>query len=158
MKMRKLSASLEDYLEAILIIGRKKKAVRVKDIATFLHIRAASVVGALQTLGEKGLVRHERYGYVELTPAGADHARKIFQRHEILTRFFYQVLGLDEEIAAEDACKIEHHIHRETIDRLVQFMEFIENFPSEQKADMADFLDFVESGPRPKLRRGSLSE
>jgi DtxR family Mn-dependent transcriptional regulator len=156
--MGKLTASLENYLEAILIIGQKKKAVRVKDIATFLHIRAASVVGALQTLEERGLVRHERYGHVELTSLGADHAREIYNKHEVLTRFFYRVLGLDEEIAAEDACKIEHHIHRETVDRLVQFMEYIETCPLKQKTHAAEFRDFIESDLRPRPCQESFVE
>jgi DtxR family Mn-dependent transcriptional regulator len=150
-----LSPSLENYLEAIFIIGLKKKAVRVKDIAKFLRLRAASVVGALQTLEDKGFIHHERYGYVELTAKGRDRAQEIYKKHEALTRFFHEVLGLDMEIAAEDACDIEHYIHEETVNRLVRFMEFIETCPLKDKAGIAEFRDFVDNGVRPQPRQGS---
>jgi DtxR family Mn-dependent transcriptional regulator len=151
--MNKLTASLENYLEAILVVGLDRKIVRVKDIAKFLGVRAASVIGALRTLAEEGLVHHERYGYVELTAEGRDQAKEIYRKHETLTKFFHEVLGLDRGIAAEDACGIEHHIHKETVDRLVQFMEFIETCPLKQKADMTEFRDFVKKGVRPQPRQ-----
>ena len=68
--MEVLTPSLEDYLEAIWIIGLTEKVVRVRDLARKLRIKPPSVVGALKTLQERGLVRHERYGYVELTERG----------------------------------------------------------------------------------------
>jgi len=144
--MLELTASLEDYLEAIWIIGLEKKIVRVKDIARLLQVKAASVIGALKILAEKELVIHERYGYVELTKKGVVRAKKIFERHKILTKFFHEILGLSLDVATEDACRIEHHMHKETVDRLVEFMEFIETYPFKEKTGFSNFGDFVKKG------------
>lgn len=154
MPMKGLTASLEDYLEAIWILGQKKRVVRVKDIAELLDVRAASVIGALKSLAQRGLVLHERYGHVELTSRGRARAREIYARHQTLTKFFHEVLGVDRDIAAQDACGIEHSIHTETVDRLVEFMEFMETCPLKEKMGLSEFRDYVESGRRPKGRRG----
>jgi len=151
--MLELTASLEDYLEAIWTISRDKKVVRVKDIARLLHVQAASVIGALKSLAEKDLVVHQRYGYVEMTPKGKTMAKEIYKKHEMLTKFFHQVLGLDMNIAAEDACKVEHYIHKETADRLVNFMGFIETCPLKEKKGIFEFRDYLKSGMHPEPSR-----
>jgi len=79
-ELEDLSTSLQDYLEAVLILSRKHKVARVKDVARHLRVKPASVVAALKTLGDKGLLVHERYGYVELTPAGVRVAGRVFRR------------------------------------------------------------------------------
>ena len=156
--MSELTASLEDYLEAIWVIGLDEKVVRVKDIARLLHVRAASVIGALKSLVEKDLAVHQRYGYVELTRKGKAVAREIYRRHELLTKFFHEVLGLNMDIAVEDACGIEHYIHKETADRLVQFMEFMETCPFKEKTGFSSFLDFIKEGTRPQARRKAVQK
>jgi len=80
----KLTESAEDFLEAIYLIGKTKKVVRVKDIAQHLNIKMASVVVGLKSLAEKGLVEHEHYGYVELTP----QVKKLLRRHYIVINCF----------------------------------------------------------------------
>ena len=79
-----LSQSLEDYLEAIYIIGLDNKVVRVKEVAGFLDVRPPSVVDAVGKLTENGLVNHEKYGYLDLTDEGNKLARKIHLKHEKL--------------------------------------------------------------------------
>ena len=148
--MEALTPSLEDYLEAIWVTGLRKKVVRVKDLAEKLKIKPASVVGALKTLQEKGLVVHERYGYVELTERGASAAREIYRRHKTLYRFFNEVLGLPPETAEMDACAIEHHISAEGLERMVAFIDFIEECPEGEPLWLTSFHYFVETGHRPE--------
>jgi DtxR family Mn-dependent transcriptional regulator len=134
---REQSASMEDYLEAIAKLGERRKAVRVKQLSERLGVKMPSVTSALKKLSEQELVEHERYGHIKLTPEGDKVARDVIGRHEALTRFFAQALGINREIAEEDACKIEHVISSLSMERLAKFVEFIEacplggaNFPS----------------------------
>jgi DtxR family Mn-dependent transcriptional regulator len=131
------TASMEDYLEAIAKLGEGRKVVRVKQISEMLGVKMPSVTSALKKLSEQELVEHERYGHIKLTPEGDKVARDVICRHEALTRFFAQALGINQETAEEDACKIEHVISSLSMERLTKFVEFIEacplggaNFPS----------------------------
>ena len=82
-----LSASLEDYLEAIYLINQNKKVVRVKEVAKFLDVKTPSVVDAVSKLSEKGLVVHEKYGYLTLSKKGNDVAKIIYNKHEQIFKF-----------------------------------------------------------------------
>ena len=148
--MEKLTPSLEDYLEAIWIVGLSEKAVRVKNIAKFLNVRTASVIGAMKILAENSLVVHERYGYIELTRKGTKKAKEIYRKHEILSKFFNEVLGVDKRIAAEDACKFEHYISKETLDRIVMFIKFLETCSDGDPLWLSGFRYFVEHGTCPE--------
>jgi len=134
---REQTASMEDYLEAIANLGEGRKVVRVKQISEMLEVKMPSVTSALKKLSERELVDHERYGRIKLTPEGDKVARDVIRRHKALTRFFAQALGIDQETAEEDACKIEHVISPLSMERLTKFVEFIRacplggaNFPS----------------------------
>jgi DtxR family Mn-dependent transcriptional regulator len=130
--VKKLSSSLEDYLEAILMLQQKHSEVRVSDISQFLSVRKSSVTGALKVLADKGMVVHKRYGKAVLTGEGSRIAEDIAKKHKFLSKFFSSVLGVSAEIAAEDACKIEHTISPEGFERLTKFLEFIKQ-PSKRK-------------------------
>jgi len=134
---REQTASMEDYLEAVAMLQESDKVVRVSQISRKLKVKMPSVTSALKKLSEQGLVEHERYGHIKLTPEGDEVARDVIYRHEALTRFFAQALGINRETAEEDACKIEHVISPLSMERLAKFVEFIEacplggtNFPS----------------------------
>ncbi len=116
-----LGQSGEDYLEAVLVLGQEKRAVRVKDVAGHLGVSRPSVVLALAGLEAKGLVRHERYGGIELTPSGRRVAQETDRRHRLVRTFLVQVLGVTEATADRDACRIEHSLSPETVSRLVEF-------------------------------------
>ncbi len=118
-----LSSSIEDYLEAILLLSEKDDAVRVTDIAEKLDIAKPSVTAAVNTLKEKGLVVQERYGKVFLTPEGRAYALKVKRRHKALRNFLVHVLGVSEQTAEKDACLMEHAISSETMEKLVDFLE-----------------------------------
>jgi len=119
--MLNISSALEDYLEAVLILEEKKRFVRVKDLAQMMKVKAPSVNEALSHLKKRGLILQERYAPIELTSKGRGVAQAVLQKHEALKRFFQEVLGIDEKTAEEDACKVEHHLSKKTIKKIVSF-------------------------------------
>jgi DtxR family Mn-dependent transcriptional regulator len=125
------SASMEDYLESILILGEGEGAVRVSQISQALGVKMPSVTSALARLSQEGLVKHERYGRVQFTPEGERIARDVFHRHEALRQFLSEILAIDPATAADDACKMEHTISPATQQKLTKFVEFV-NSPSQE--------------------------
>jgi len=132
-KEKTLSASMEDYLETVWLIKRRKGVVRVRDIAKARGVALPSVNSALKNLSRSQLVRHARYEFVELTSKGDAAAKKVHDRHLILRAFLTEVLGVDRKTAEEDACKIEHALSSRSLERLTKFMDFIRSCPSEMK-------------------------
>ena len=120
-----LSASLEDYLEAILELSAGEGHAHSKDIAERLGVARPSVTGALRILKKKGLANYEPYGSVTLTKAGKKAAQKVAGKHKIIKSFFVDVLGVDSETAQMAACKAEHSLGQEVISRLLCFSKFI---------------------------------
>ncbi|MFC1764819.1 DtxR family transcriptional regulator [Planctomycetota bacterium] len=124
-----LSASLEDYLEAIFWVIAERGAARGRDVAKRLDVRASSVTGALRTLAEKEYINYAPYELITLTDVGKVEAKKIIRRHEVLRDFFTEVLWIGKDLAEEGACKLEHGIPKEIVDRLVAFTEFVQSCP-----------------------------
>ena len=124
-----LSASLEDYIEAIFHVIAQKQAARPKDIAKRLKVSNASVTGALRALTEKGLINYTPHDLVTLTPKGRAAAEDVVRRHEVLRDFFVNVLAVDEAEADPAACRMEHSIPKVILERFVQFAEFLEACP-----------------------------
>ena len=106
--MPKVSGAMEDYLEIILILEKKAGYARVSDIAEKLSVAKSSVHTALHILEDKELIIHEKYGTVKLTESGLKKASEVYERHVILHRFFEEFLGVESEIAENDACACEH--------------------------------------------------
>ncbi|MBL4901215.1 MAG: metal-dependent transcriptional regulator [Desulfocapsa sp.] len=125
----KLTASQEDYLEAIYHISSAKMASRAKDISTRLNVRASSVTGALRTLGKLGLVNYAPYDLITLTDEGRVVAEEIVRRHKALQHFLINVLGVGQEEADEAACKMEHSVPKDIVDRFVKYAEYVEKCP-----------------------------
>lgn len=124
-----LSSNLEDYLEAISHLQQEKRVARAKDIADYLGVTRASVTSALKSLGEQGLINYEPYSFVTLTDSGEVIASEIIRRHQALKDFFENYLLLPPEHADANACRIEHAIDTEAMDRLVSFLDFVKNCP-----------------------------
>ena len=124
-----LTASLEDYLEAIFHVAAEKGAARAKDISKRLKVNSSSVTGALRSLADRGLVNYTPYDIVTLTPKGMRVARDVIRRHEILRDFFVKVLAVDEGEGEEGACRMEHAVPRNILERLVQYIDFLESCP-----------------------------
>ena len=128
-KKEKLSASLEDYLEAIYWATSEHGAARAKEIAQRLDVRAASVTGALRILAERQLINYAPYELITMTEAGREQARLVIRKHEILKGFFVDVLGLDGELAEDGACRMEHELQAPIMERLLSFTEFVQSCP-----------------------------
>lgn len=109
--------SSENYLETILILSRKLPVVRSVDIATELGFKKSSVSIAMKNLREKKHITVTDAGYIYLTDTGREIAEMIYERHELFTKWLIS-LGVDEKIAAEDACKMEHVISKESFDAI----------------------------------------
>lgn len=122
---RKLSASMEDYLEAILLLVRQNRVARVRDIAGHLKVGMPSVTAALKALAERKLVNYDPYQFITLTDHGAELAEQISRRHFDLRRFLTDVLGLDGQVAEDNACRMEHAMDEQVLERLREFQEFL---------------------------------
>lgn len=109
----KIQQSAEDYLEAMLILREKYGYIRSIDIANHLGVTKPSVSYAVKRLKESGYINMESNGPITLTPPGLEIARRTYDRHKALVTFL-ELLGVEEEPAEEDACKIEHVISNDT--------------------------------------------
>lgn len=129
MTQTELSASQEDYLEAIYLIVQKKQAARAKDIALALNVRASSVTSALRTLSSLGLVNYAPYDLITLTRKGERLASDIVARHQALNKFLVTVLGVEPEEADEAACRMEHAVSKSILERFIKYAEYVEQCP-----------------------------
>jgi Mn-dependent DtxR family transcriptional regulator len=119
------SESLEDYLEAIMMLGGSH--VRSVDIANQLHISKASVNRAVNTLMENGLVQKELYGDISLTQLGRENSERVLKKHLLIKKFLIEILGVEDSLANAEACGIEHNISEDTAEKLELLMENLIN-------------------------------
>lgn len=112
-----LFESGEDYLERILVLSERNGQVRSIDIATDMGFSKPSVSIAMKKLKENGFITIDENGFISLTVEGQKVASRIYERHQVLTELFVS-LGVDEEIAKKDACKIEHDLSEETFEAI----------------------------------------
>ena len=117
-----LQESGEMYLETILILSRDKPQVRSIDICDHLGYSKPSVSRAVGILKNSGYIAVDSNGVITLTDIGKATAEKIYERHTILTKFLIEKLGVSENVAAEDACRIEHVISDETLYAIKAFI------------------------------------
>ncbi len=120
------SRNKEDYLEAIYHLMQERGHARTKDIASALNVKSPSVTDMISKLDKSGLVEYERYGGVKLSKKGKAVARRVNDRHEIL-RSFLEIIGVSRDTAEQDACVMEHNLHKETIEKIKVFLSGIEN-------------------------------
>lgn len=112
-----LQESGEMYLETIYVLSQEHPNVRAVDIGEELGYSRPSVSRAMHVLKDEGLVKTDDYGFVKLTEAGNVLAKRIYERHTVLTQVLLD-LGVEEKIASEDACRLEHYISDETFDAI----------------------------------------
>ncbi len=117
-----LQESGEMYLEAILILSNKMNAVRSLDVAEYRNYSKPSVSRAVKLLRDGGYITMDENGYLRLTDIGREVAEKIYNRHKVLTQFLTS-LGVDEETASNDACRMEHVISDTTLDAIKSYLE-----------------------------------
>ncbi|MCM1144847.1 MAG: metal-dependent transcriptional regulator [Blautia sp.] len=113
----KIQESAENYLETILMLGQKKGNVRSIDIAHELEFKKPSVSVAMKNLRENGYIKVDSNGFITLTDSGRQIAETMYERHLLLSHWLID-LGVDEKIAVEDACKMEHIISKESFDAI----------------------------------------
>lgn len=121
--MRKfINESAENYLETILILSKKLPVVRAVDIANELDFKKSSVSIAMKNLREKEQITVTDAGYIYLTDAGREIAEMIYERHEMISKGL-MALGVPQEIATEDACRIEHVISKESFEAVKNYIQ-----------------------------------
>ena len=118
----KIQKSAQDYLETMLMLQQSKGYIRSIDVAEHLCVTKPSVSYATKRLRENGYITMDSDGLISLTQAGLDIAQSMFERHTVLTDFLIG-LGVDEETAREDACKMEHDISQQTFEALRRHAE-----------------------------------
>jgi DtxR family Mn-dependent transcriptional regulator len=144
--IHQLSASLEDYIEAIYHIVAEKNAARGKDISKRLNVSGPSVTEALRALSQKGLINYAPYEAITMTPEGKTVALEVIRRHNALKKFFIEVLAVDESTAELGACRFEHTAPAEIIEQMVNFSKFLDVCPRGGKELIKGFSDFCRQG------------
>ncbi len=122
-RQHKLSENLEDYLETISSLEAKHGMARPTDIANAMNVKKPSVTAALNALAERGLVEYEKYRPVTLTKDGKTVADSVRRKHELLSSFFTDVLGVNASSADLAACKMEHALEDGIMKKLVKFLK-----------------------------------
>ena len=145
----KLSKSQEDYLEAILLLVRKGRVARVRDIAGQLGVGMPSVTAALKALAARKLVNYDPYQVITLTDKGDKVAAEVIRRHEVLRRFLSEALAMDEESAEANACRLEHAADSRLITRLGRLLELLRQCPRAMN-DWRQAIAAPASAPLPK--------
>ncbi len=117
----KINESAENYLETILILSKSHPVVRSVDIATELGFKKSSVSVAMKNLRESNHITTTKEGFIYLTESGREIAEMIYERHELLSSWLIS-LGVNEKVATEDACRIEHDISKESFEAIKQYI------------------------------------
>lgn len=124
--VEKVSMSHEDYLEAIVMLGGSQtQPVRSVDIATKMSVSKASVSKAVTSLKNSDMLEQPYYGDITLTEDGYKYGCAVLKRHEMLTRFLVEKVGLSEEVAEDEACQMEHAISDESFKKWLAYFERI---------------------------------
>ena len=121
-----LSASLEDYVEAIYRISQRKTVAHANQIAEYLGVGKSSVSWALKQLSSKDLVSYTPYEVVTLTDKGRAVAQRVAGRHEDIKEFLVRVLGMTKEVAETNACRMEHVMDKDVMGRMRCFLQLLE--------------------------------
>ena len=140
--MTTLTAREEDYLETIYRLTGAGAAVGVTDVAKARQVTVPTARTAVAKLARYGLVRKEHYGKITMRSAGRKRAEEIYAMHRALLRFLKEVLLLAPEVAEREACRMEHGLSKETLRRLVLFLEA---WDSSDKRDSSCLKIFQEA-------------
>ena len=117
-----LLESGEMYLETIYVLSQESASVRAIDVGEYMGFSKPSVSRALGLLRDEGLIKKDDNGYIKLTATGEKHAKRIYERHTVLTELFMRI-GVDEKTATDDACRIEHYISDTTFNAIKAHMK-----------------------------------
>ncbi len=118
-----IHASGEDYLETILLLNKKNGSVRSIDIARELGYTKASISRAMSILKRSDYIIMDSDGQIRLTDKGIIKANEVYERHQLITDYLVNALGVSREVAAEDACRIEHVISEESFEKIKEYVK-----------------------------------
>jgi len=141
----------EDYLETIFLLSKEKRIIRIKDIAEKLKVKKSTVVSMIDRLVNEGLIEHERYGDVFLNQKGVEKAEKIYKKHLTIFSFLRDILKINEKIAENDACNLEHYISDITVDKLLKFIEYFCYIINQDNQINNDLKNYFQNGEFLKL-------
>ncbi|HHU28770.1 TPA: metal-dependent transcriptional regulator [bacterium] len=128
MASKRVNSSLEDYIEAIYTLSLKTDNIKSVDVARLLDVSKASVSNAMDRLVNIGYITKSPYGSINITQLGIEKAKEIYKRHTLLKSFLINVLGVNDETAEVDACKMEHQISDETFKKLERYIQKLNLF------------------------------
>jgi len=120
----------QEYVEIIYDLLRVNPVARIKDISRLRGVTPSTVSTVIDNLKKQDLVTHQKFGYVSLTPEGHTLGETLSRRHQLVRMFLVEILGVNPQVAQDDACLIEHVIASETFDKLLNFIEFLTNRPA----------------------------
>ncbi len=158
MTEQSLTPTMEDYLEAIYSISKEKRVVRVKNIAERVGVKMPTVTNMLKTLSQKGFIDYEKHEFLELTRKGFEVGKEIDRRHQIIRNFLINILKIDSVVADEEACKMEHGMSADTLNRLTQFIDFIQTCPRTGPNWLKSFDHYLSEGINEEKRLGRLKD
>ena len=119
----KLQESGENYLETIFLLNQKNGSVRSIDVANELNFSKPSISRAMRILKEAGFILIEKNGQIQLTEAGYNRAKAIYERHCLIKDFLIKTLQISDDLADKDACRIEHVISDETFEQMKRLFQ-----------------------------------
>lgn len=134
--------TIEEYLEVIYLLEKKHGYAKTGKVSLELGIKPPSVTEMLRKLQKEGYLKYERYKGAKLTETGKKLAKDLISSHQIIADFL-EIIGVDRKQAEIDACELEHHISEESMEKLKEFIEFIDEAPDEPKW-IEHFRDYVE--------------
>jgi len=138
-----LSSRLEDYLETIYLLSKREDTVGVTEVARERGVAVPTVRSAIVKLQEAGMVRQQPYGKIILTPKGKETGASIYGVHKILYHFLAEILLIDPRRAEKEACRLEHDLSRETLKRLITFLETISSCVESELGCLSKYRDLV---------------
>ncbi|MHA1271297.1 MAG: metal-dependent transcriptional regulator [Candidatus Helarchaeota archaeon] len=142
--------TIEEYLEIIYVLQERYVHAHTGEIANLLNIKAPSVSEMLIKLEKKGLIVYEPYKGSKLTKVGLKIVMELATKHKTLSAFL-QMIGVDKDTAELDACRIEHQISDDSIEKLIKFLEFINAAPDRPRW-LVLFNEFLKTGVRENCR------
>lgn len=144
-----LTTTLEDYLVAIFKLETANGVARASDVALAQGVSRSTVTSALKALSARDLIVYSPYSHIRLTPRGLPLAREIAHRNMILTKFFRDVLMLDQDLADATACRVEHAVDARVVRRLGKFILYLERSGMELEKWLDEYETLMRRAPHP---------
>lgn len=138
--------TIEEYMEVIYVLEKRDGRAYTTKIAAEKEVSAPTVTEMLVKLQKEGYIEYEKFRGAKLTSQGRDVAKKLMDKHQVIADFF-EIIGIERELAEIDACQIEHYVHKKTMVQLERFLDFVNNAPDIPRW-LEHFRQFCETGER----------